>query len=151
MEVRRAEHTNRTRVRGRYVTDVRDEPVARVESVEAAHHSIPDDLRHDRGGGDGGASSVALDERAMRRCGWPETEAVDEACVCRRMKIGEHCSKRSQIRAMKTGAVDLGSGDHANADLRRAADDRVEELLALIVTDLLRVVQRRQRPDAGAA
>ncbi len=151
MEARRAEHTNRTRVGGRDVADVRREAVARVESVEAPHHSVPDHLRHDRGGRDGRTASVTVDERSMRWCSRAETEPVDETGVCGRMEVGEHRSQRRQIGAVEPGAIDLGSGDHADADPRRTADDRVEELLAFFVPYLFGVVQSRQRPNPHTA
>ena len=151
MEARGSEDTNRTRVRGRDVADVRDEAVARIERVEASHHAIPDDLRHDRRRGDRRASRVTVDERSMRRRGCAETEPVDETGVCRRMEISKNGSKRCQIRAVKARTIDLSSGNRANADLRRAADDRMKELLPLFVADLLGVVQSRQRPDLRTA
>ena len=151
MKVRRPEDPNRLRMCRRDVTHVRDEAVARVESVETPHHPVPDDLRHDRGSGDSGASRVSVDERPVRRRGRTEAEPVDETRVRRRMEIGEDRSKRRQVRAMKPRTVDLGGGDHANADPRRAADDRVEERFAFLVTYLLRVVQPRERPNSRLA
>ena len=48
-------------------------------------------------------------------------------------------------------AVDRADGHHPYADRRRAGSDRLEERLALGHRDLLRVVQRRERPDARPA
>ena len=150
MEIRRAEYANRPRVRRSDVADVGDEAVAWIEGVEPAHHAIPYDFRHDGGGRDRGAPRVAVDECTMRRRSRTEAKTVDEARLCGRMEIGENGAERCEVRAVKAGTVDLPRGDDANADLRGAAHHRVEELLALFVTDLLRVVQPGERANSGA-
>jgi hypothetical protein len=151
MEIRRAEDANRPRVRRGDVADVGDEAVAWIEGVEPAHHAIPYDLRHDGGGCDRGAPSVAVDECTMRRRSRTETKTVDEALLRWRMEIGENGAERCEVRAVEAGAVDLARGDDANADLRGAAHHRVKELLALFVSDLLRVVQPGERANSRAA
>ena len=100
MKSRSAEDPDRPRVRRCDVADVRHEAVARVDRVEPAHHAIANDLRHDRGGCDRGASRIAVDERAMRRRSRPEPKAVDETCVRGRMEIGEDSSQRAEVRAV---------------------------------------------------
>src|SRR5918992_2065569 len=47
--------------------------------------------------------------------------------------------------------VDLPRRDHAHADPGGAADDGAEQLLPLERSHLLRVVQRRERPDSVMA
>lgn len=94
MEVRGAEHADRARVLRRDVANVGDKAITRVESVETPHHPIPDNLRDDRGRGDGRASRITVHERLMRRRRRTEAKPVHETCVCRRMEIGEDCPKR---------------------------------------------------------
>ena len=65
-------------VRGRDVPDVGCEAVPGVERVGRAHVAVARHLGDDRGGGDRGALRVAVDDRAVRRRGRPELEAVDE-------------------------------------------------------------------------
>jgi hypothetical protein len=64
-----------------------DEPVPRVESVEAAHDPISHDLGHDRGGRDRRTSRVSVDDRLVRWSGRTKPEAVDQTGICRGMEI----------------------------------------------------------------
>jgi len=138
-------------VSGRDVPDVRDEPVARVESVQAPHHAVSHHLRHDRGGRDRSAAGVAVDDGPVRRRRRTEPEPVDKADVCGRMEIPENCTQSREIRAVETGPVDLTRRHDSHADRRGAGGDGLEEHLALVRQDLLRVVQRRERSNARAA
>src|SRR5919106_423494 len=150
MHVRGAERPHGGRVRGRDVADVRHEPVAGIEGVEAAHNAVTDDLRHDRSRCNGGALAVAVHDRAVRRRARAEPKAVDETRLRRRMQVCENGTEAGEIRAVEPGAVDLAVRHETHADLRRTAHDRVEERLALIVRELLRVVQVAERADAVA-
>jgi hypothetical protein len=83
--------------------------------------------------------------------GWsslPEAKAVDEACVRRRMELGQDGAERGEIGAMQPEVVDLTNGDDPHADLRGGAHDCTEERLALFVRNLLRVVEARERSYA---
>ncbi len=52
---------------------------------------------------------------------------------------------------MEPVPIDLAVRNHADADRRRARSDGLEQELALLDGDLLRVVQRREGPDARPA
>ena len=119
MQLGRPERAHSLRMRGSDVAHVRAEPVPRVEGIEPAHHAVPQDLRHDRCCGDGGATGVAVDDRRVRRRSRAEPETVDEAGVGGRMQVAEHRAEPCQIGAMKARAIDLGGGEDTNADLRR--------------------------------
>ena len=151
MQLAGPERAHRRRVLRRDVADVRAEPVPRVERIEPTHDAVTHHLRDDGRGRDRGAARVAVHERPVRRRGAPEPEPVHETRLGRRMQVGEDGPQAREIRAMEPGAVDISDGHDPDADARRAADDAVEELLALLVADLLRVVQARERADTRAA
>ena len=151
MELGGAEGPNRAVVGGRDVAHVRDEAVVRKECVEPPHHPVADDLCDDRRGRDGSAPRVSVDDRPVRRRGRPEAEAVDKACLGGWMEICEHGPETGEIRAVEAVPVDRANRNDADADRGRAGRDRLEERLALLHGDLLRVVQRRERPHASPA
>jgi hypothetical protein len=128
------------------VADVRDEAVARIQGVEAAHDAVADDLRDDRRGSDGCTPRVAVHDRAVRRSGRSETEAVHETCLGRRMKVGQNRTHAREIRAVESLSIDCTYGNDPDADRRRARADGLEEDLPLLDRDLLRVIQRGERP-----
>ncbi len=124
-----------------------------MERVHAVHHPVARDLGDDRGGGDRGALRVAVDDCAVRRGQWAEPEAVDEAGAVRRGRC-----RRAPIRSpqrferCRPSASIAERGDRPAP--RRAtpqARTALEEPLALLGIDLLRVVQRRERPHGVAA
>jgi len=137
-------------MRGRDVADVRDEAVSGIESVQAPHHAVSDDLGHDRCSGDRRAAGVAVDDGAMRWCRRAEPEAVDEASVSGRIQIREDGAEPREIRAVETGSVDLARRHYSHTDRRSTRGDGLEQHLALVRQDLLGVVQRRQRANACA-
>ena len=69
------------RVSRRDVADMGGEAERRVESIEASHRPVTDDLRHHRRGCDSGALLVAVDDGAVRGRRRAEPEAVDEPHV----------------------------------------------------------------------
>ena len=80
-----------------------------------------------------------------------EAEPVHETGVRRRVEVVEDCPQCGEVRAVQAVSVDLPHGDDPDADPRGALDHGVEEGLALVVSHLLRVVQRGEAPYAGAA
>jgi hypothetical protein len=87
----------------------------------------------------------------VRRRGRPEPEAVDEAGLGRRRERVQRRPEPRQVRAVQAVVVDLARRDHADGDPLGAADDGAEELLALRLGALLRVVQERKWPHAVVA
>src|SRR5262249_20755710 len=76
-------------------------------------------------------------------------EPVDETGVGGRVKVGEHGPQRREIRAVEAEAVYLGHRDDPDADAGGAARHCMEEPLAILVSDLLRVVQPGERTDTS--
>ena len=151
MELRRPERANRGGVRRRDVTDVRDEAVVRVERVESPHDAVANDLRHDRRRRDRGA---AASPSTIARCGGaagpsrkPSTRQAS-AGGCRSLETARRPARFERCSPLRSISP-AGTNRTLIADAH--ADDRMEELLALRVRELLRVVQRRQRPNARAA
>ena len=75
----------------------------------------------------------------------PSTRHASARGVSRRGR-----SEPPQVRAVEPVAVDVGGRDHAHRHLRRGEEHRLEELLAGLGLDLLRVVEEREgaRPVA---
>ncbi len=132
----------------RDVPDVGREPVTRIERVESPHRPVAHDLGHDRCRCDRSASLVTVDDGHVLRRARPEAEAVDEAGFGGRGKRMQCSPQAGEVRAMQALSIDLGRRDRLHRDLRRAAEHRAEELLALFRAHLLRVVQKGERPDA---
>ena len=63
----------------------------------------------------------------------------------------EHGTQPGEIRAMEAVPIDRTDGHDPDADRGRARSDGLVQHLALLDRDLLRVVQRGERPDARAA
>src|SRR5205085_10513660 len=97
------------------------EAVTRVEGVEPPHDPIARHLRHDRGGGDGCALRVAVDDVAVRRGQRTEPKAVDEALVRAWREIVEHVPQAGEVRAVEAVAIDVTGGNDAYRYLRRGA------------------------------
>ena len=142
---------NEPRVAWRDVSDVRREPVARIERVHPEHRPVADDLRHDRGRRDRGAPLVAVDDRDVRRRGRPEPEPVDETRLRGRRERMQRTSQPVQVRPVQPGAVDLSRRDDLHGNPGRARKHRPEQLLTVLRRDLLRIIQLRERPNAMVA
>jgi len=143
--------TDAGRVLGRDVADVRGEAVGGKEAVHAMHQPVADDLRDDRGGGDRRAALVAVDDGGVLGSGRAEPEAVDEADLTGRSEGVQYGAQAAEIADVKAVAVDPRRRERLDADPFRTADDSLEELLALLPRELLRVVQERERPHLRAA
>jgi hypothetical protein len=129
---------------------MRDEPVSRVESVEATHDPISYDLGHDRGGGDRRASRIAVDDCLVRWCRRTESKTVDEAGIRRGMEVCEDSAQSREVRAVQPRSVDLARGHDPNAHAGRGRQHGLEENLAVLSRHLLGVVQCRQRSNPYA-
>src|SRR5436189_3167172 len=145
MDLTRADLAYNGRMARRDVADVRAEAVGRVQRVHPPHHPVTGHLRDDRRRRDRRALLVAVNHGAVVRREWPEPEAVDEANLGRRRQLRENRAQAGEVRAMQAAAVDLAGRDGPHDDLLGAADDGAEELLALGLAALLRVVQAGER------
>ena len=136
----------------RDVADVRGKAVARIERVEPPHRSVADDLGHDRGGCDCGASFVAVDDGHVLRRARPEAEAVDETGFCRRRKRVQGSPQAREIRAVQAFR---GRSRPARSPAPRSASHsrarRGRAPRAAPGFHLLRVVQKVERADAMIA
>src|SRR5438874_11329524 len=111
------------RVPGRDVADVRGKAVVRIESGEAPHRSVADDLRDDRGGGDRRTLLVPVDDRLVLRRGRAEPEAVDETDLRGWREVPEDRPHCGQVRAMQAVGVDLAGRDRSHRNLRATRQD----------------------------
>ena len=84
-----------------------DEAERRIEGIEPTHRAVSHHLGDHRGGGDGRALLVSVDDRPMRRGRRAEPEAVDEAYVGSRADRSQRRRKRPQVGTVEPGAVDL--------------------------------------------
>jgi len=148
MELRGPESAHGFRVGRRDVPDVRDEAVARIEGVQTPHHSVPNDLGHDRGSSNRRAPGVPIHDGLVRRSTRTESKAVNEAGICGRMEVCEDSTQSRKVRAVEARAVDLARGHDADAHARRRSQHCLEQHFPLVRRNLLRVVQRRERPNA---
>ena len=123
----------------------------RIERREPSHRPVPHDLGDDRRGRDRRALLVAVDDGLVLGRSRAQSKAVDEADLGRRRQLPEDRPHGGEIRAVQAVRIDLPRRDRADGDLLGAADDGPEQRLARRGSELLRVVQQRERPHPVVA
>ena len=151
MDLARTARAHDSRMARGDVAHVRNEPVVREQRVHPPHQAVACDLGDDGRRGDRGAAFVAVDDGCVYGRGGAEPEAVDETRLGRRGQLPEDRPEPGEVAAVEPGAVDLVMRDDAECNTLGAADDRAEKLLPLLGSNLLRVVEERQRADTVVA
>src|SRR3954471_14648784 len=119
---RDAEALDGVAVLGRRVADVVGEAPARMQAVGAVHEAVARDLGDDRGGGDGRALGVSVDDRAQRPLELlAEREAVAEALHAGPGDAAQRVAQRREVRLVQPEAVDAARAAADDVHLRRGA------------------------------
>ena len=150
MDLGRADAADDRAVRRRDVADVRVEAVGRIERVGGVHVAVARHLGDDRRGRDRRALLVAVDDRAVRRRGRPELEAVDSSTSVADSPPSAAHSPRRFVRCRPSRSITT-DGERQHGDAPGTREHGSEEVLTGLVVELLRVVQERERTRAVVA
>ena len=147
----RPEFRDRDLVLRRTVALMTLEAVAWVALAQASHEAIASHLGHDRGGRNGRAGRVSVDDQLVYGRSSAEREAAVHETKLRPLPEGaERPLEASNVGGIDPDPVDLARGDGDERNRLRVAEDGLGETLALGTPKALRVVHFLEEISARA-